>query len=159
MNNKALKYTFALVLISMIVAVVLFFPRKENVISPLDYNFNNPVWVSSFNRFEPIFTEPFESLHLEFWDGESLTISSRDVDRIRISPIELYDYLKSRNKKIGDISVVVHNHLTLNRFSEGNRRFYNWIRNNAEFMGWYVVYYPGTKHAVCLIAGRVQEKK
>ena len=93
--------------------------------------------------FGDLFTEPFEQLVIFFKKGKGLPlgITTREPHKVDVDPSELKYLLAKRDRKIKDITFMVHNHLTPARPSPGNHRMHHALRRLG-FKGPSFVYYP-----------------
>jgi len=92
------------------------------------------------NLFLWAFKEPIEKLVVFCNDGELLIFTNEYVEGVVIKPWTLKEYLKKNNKQINDVIFISHNHLFPNSFSEGDYRFFNWLKNNG-FKGKFIIYH------------------
>jgi hypothetical protein len=92
------------------------------------------------NLFQWAFKEPIEKLVVFCNDGELLIFTNEFSEGVVLKPWTLKEYLKKNNKQIKDILFISHNHLLPNNFSEGDYRFYCWLKNRG-FKGKFIIYY------------------
>ena len=92
------------------------------------------------NLFQWVFKEPIEKLVVFCKDGELLFFTNEYSEGVILKPWTLKEYLKKNNKEIKDVLFISHNHLLPNNFSEGDYRFYYWLKNNG-FKGKFILYY------------------
>jgi len=92
------------------------------------------------NLFLWAFKESIEKLVVFCNDGELLIFTNEYVEGVVIKPWTLQEYLKKKNKRLEDILFISHNHLWPNSFSEGDYRFYYWLKDNG-FKGKFIIYY------------------
>jgi len=92
------------------------------------------------NLFQWAFSEPIEKLVVFCKDGELLIFTNEYVEGVVMKPWTLKEYLKKNNKRVEDILFISHNHLWPNGFSEGDYRFFCWLRNNG-FKGKFIIFY------------------
>ena len=92
------------------------------------------------NLFLWAFKEPIEKLVVFCNDGELLIFTNEYVEGVVMKPWTLQEYLKKKDKRLEDILFITHNHLRPNSFSEGDYRFYNWLKDKG-FKGKFIVYY------------------
>ena len=122
----------------LIIGITLSAPTHKVVYTvEHDFNFNKAV-------FGSFFKEPFEILLIVFKDGEkSLTFTTRDEILIDLEMHELQYLLEKRGRRVKDIAFTVHNHLTPERPTPGDRRAHNALKGMG-FKGPSFVYYPAT---------------
>lgn len=94
-----------------------------------------------FNIFAPHFTEPFESMIILLSDGTAYRITTFEQRRINTTPGYVYEYLTRRGVCLGDIAIIIHNHLYVGGFSDADDNFYRYFYRRG-FRGSFCIYYP-----------------
>ncbi len=92
------------------------------------------------NLFQWAFKEPIEKLVVFCDDGELLIFTNEYSEGVVLKPWTLKEYLKKNNKQVKDILFICHNHLRPNSFSEGDYRFFSWLKRNG-FRGRFIIFY------------------
>ena len=106
------------------------------------------VYIGESNIFDGSFKQPFEILYLVFYNGDCLSFSTYQKSAIPISAGSLNYLLEGRNRKLEDVAIMVHNHLAMPRFSDGNYIFLKRLRGLG-FKGSFCIYVTSSGRVVC----------
>ena len=98
------------------------------------------IHVIKTNLFQWTFKEPVEKLLIFCSDGELLILTNQYVEGVVAKPWSIKEYLEKNNKALKDILFITHNHILPTKFSDGDYRFYRWLKNNG-FEGEFIIYY------------------
>jgi len=96
-----------------------------------------------FNRWQSLFTEPFETLYIIMEDRVAFKYSNQDENQVFLTLGKLEKQLRTseRDYKIKDIAVIIHNHLKDCKFSPRDRRLYWRLKNKKYgFRGLFLLY-------------------
>jgi len=96
-----------------------------------------------FNRWQSLFTEPFETLYIIMEDRVTFKYSNQNEIEVRMTLGKLEKQLRTseRSYKIKDIAVIIHNHLKGCTFSPADRRLYWRLkRKKYGFRGLFLLY-------------------
>jgi len=99
------------------------------------------LYISTGNLYKGFFSEPCETALFIFRDGTFFTFTTQDRDRINAPPAQIYDYLVNKNKQsISDAVFIIHHHSAPALFSDGDKRFYQYMKDKG-FHGYFIIYY------------------
>ena len=96
-----------------------------------------------FNRWQSLFTEPFETLYIIMEDRVTFKYSNQNEIEVRMTLGKLEKQLRTseRSYKIKDIAVIIHNHLKGCTFSPADRKLYWRLKHKKYgFRGLFLLY-------------------
>lgn len=110
----------------------------------------NAVYVRKGSLYDNIFTEPVESAVFLFQDGRIYVFTVYDETKVEGSISVIVEWFeKAEKQKMCDLLLVVHNHLTLDRFSAADIETSIYLQQSG-FEGRFLIYYPWNKKTVRL---------
>lgn len=90
-----------------------------------------------------MFKDQIEHIYFIMIDGVILHNTSNYHHKVAI-PFDFIEQLKNKGYKVSDIIIVIHNHVTPSRISEGDIKQWNWLRSKG-FRGDFLIYYQTPK--------------
>ena len=107
----------------------------HNGVSPLE----GTAWIAKGHLLEPFFREPFESSMMIYGDLFIIMWSTHDEHGIAGTANERAEYLKSINRPINTVMMIIHNHQVPGGFSGPDQSFYRHLKALG-FEGAYGIY-------------------
>ena len=104
-----------------------------------------PLYAEVGNVWAGAFTEPFESAYFLFKDGTLIRFTNHLESMIFFPDLE--EFFETYGLEIKDLLIVVHNHLTPNRFSSADIGTYHYLKKRG-FVGHFGIYYPFSKKII-----------
>ena len=123
-----------------ILLILLFLPLS---------NETNKVYVEVGNLWKEAFTEPYEVLYVLCENGDIYSFTTREESRIKISPLQLRDFLELNKHGIDDVILMIHNHLGYPFMSEKNMTFMKKLRTLG-FTGVFCMLNTASGKMVCI---------
>lgn len=125
---------------------VAFFAPPAQVDRPVtaDIGFSlgvGPIYVETFDLARQFMTEPFESAVIVFTDLSGFRITTQDALSINVPVTTLEDLVRQRGKTPADIAIIIHNHLLIGGFSDGDKAVARYFQARG-FRGYFAIYYP-----------------
>lgn len=97
---------------------------------------------SDDNLFVQLFKEPVEICYLIMKDGTIYRTTQYLEDKVYLNINTLKQTLKKKEQTIGDIAIIVHNHLQPYRISENDKKIYYRLKGEG-FKGTFVIFLQG----------------
>lgn len=98
------------------------------------------------------FVEPFEILYLILYDSQMIGLTTQEAGRINVTPDFIEGFLLTKEKKISDIAIMVHNHFPSPFMSWGNGLFLKALRDKG-FKGSFGIYHMPTDTLIWAVRG------
>jgi len=101
------------------------------------------LYVSDWNIFTDVFTDPFESCVMVFNDGACVKFTTNDTDKIAIG-VSVFEMLLGRaDRTIDEVVIIMHNHFAKPTFSDVDIKTYNFLKGRG-FKGSFGIYVTAT---------------
>ena len=130
-----------------IVVVLLGAFYAESIRLDINGSHGDTVYVTEANIFRACFKEAIERIVFVMNDGNAITYTTSHEYFIAMSYGRIRYSLKEKGYKISDVIYCIHNHFASPFFSEKDKNFCRYMRNDG-FTGIFALYHQSTKRII-----------